>query len=261
MFTKDQLKSQLQQMGLRSSDTVLIHTSYKAVGDVEGGIDAFLNAFCEYLSDGLFIVPTHTWADVTAAKPIYDVNRSLPCIGAVPCVAAFRKDGVRSLHPTHSVWAHGNAAAAFVRGEENAGSPAPVGFVWDRLADCGAKILLIGVTHNRNTFIHSVDERAALPDRLSPEPWPVTIIDADGNRLQRTMRNHRCSRTDDVSRFYVNFDKPLTETGAQTFGKLGNADVRIVDAAACRELVLRVYSRAKEDIFTDFCEFPPELYR
>ena len=170
MYTKEQLKAQLAQMGIKPSDNVLIHTSFKAVGPVEGGPEAFIAAFCEYLTDGMFIVPTHTWSNVSRKQPVYDVKTSVPCIGLIPRTAAFRPDGVRSLHPTHSVWVHGKGAEEFVAGEELAESPAPVGFCWIRLAEIGTKILLIGVTNTNNTFIHAVDEIADLPDRLAPEP-------------------------------------------------------------------------------------------
>ena len=135
MFTKEELKEQMAQMGLVSTDTVVIHTSMKAIGDVEGGPDGLIDAFCAYLCDGLFVVPTHTWDEVTQEKPCYDVRTTVPNIGLIPRTAAFRKDGVRSLHPTHSVWAYGKEAAAFVENEENATSPTPEGFCWDRLAD------------------------------------------------------------------------------------------------------------------------------
>lgn len=198
MVTKQKIKDDLRAMGIRPDDTVLIHISLKSVGDVEGGAEGLIDAFCEYLSDGLFLVPTHTWSDVNPDNPHYDVRASVPCIGAVPRVAAFRKDGIRSLHPTHSIWAHGKNAEEFVRGEEMAASPAPVGFCWDRLADVGAKILLIGVGHNRNTFIHSIDERMDLADRLSATTYDVTIRDHNGNAITHPMRSHSCSKTNDV---------------------------------------------------------------
>lgn len=260
MHTKAELIAQLRLMGIRPDDTVLIHTSMKAMGMVEGGADTVIDAFCEYLTDGLFIVPTHTWANVNAENPVYDVRTAEPCIGWLPRTAAKRRDGIRSLHPTHSVWAHGKAAEQYVAGEEKAGSAGAPGFCWDRLADMNAKILLIGVGHNRNTFIHSVDERADLPDRLGA-PYDVTVIDYEGKSIPTTIRPHRCSRTNDVSQFYVNFEKPLIELGAQTMGRLGDADVRIVDAKMCQEIVLRIYERAEEDIFCELRELPEALYR
>ena len=122
------------------------------------------------------------------------------------------------------------------------------------------KILLIGVEHNRNTFIHSVDERMALPDRLGA-PYAVTFVDHHGHSITHPMRPHSCSRTNDVSRFYVNFEKPFTELGAQKLGKLGNASIRILDACKCREIVSRIYARSKSDIFTEYRDFPETLYK
>ncbi len=260
MYTKQQLKDQIAAMGILPTDTVLIHTSMKAIGQVESGPDGVIDAFCEYLADGLFLVPTHTWGTVHGGveNPCYNVRTSVPCIGLIPRTAALRADGVRSLHPTHSVWAHGKTAAEFVAGEENGCSPGPVGGVWDRLADVHAKILLVGVGHERNTFIHSVDERAGLANRLGNR-FDLTIVDRDGNEYRRTYNAHCCS-AGDVSRFYPNFEKPLLQLGAQTTGTLGDARVRIVDAAACRDIVLRIYSRAPEYEFICHRDIPEEWY-
>ena len=138
MYTKEELKKQIQEMGIQPTDIVMMHTSLKAIGEVEGGADAVIDAFCEYLEDGLYLVPTHTWATVHKDQPVFDVRTTKPCVGALPTVAAFRKDGIRSLHPSHSVWAHGKNAAEFVRGEENVHTPAPRGYLWSKLADVGA---------------------------------------------------------------------------------------------------------------------------
>lgn len=243
MYSKEQLKAQMTAMGLRPDDRVLIHTSFKAVGDVEGGPDGFLDAFCEYLHDGLFLVPTHTWGCVNAAQPVYRVTESIPCIGLIPRTAAFRPDGIRSLHPTHSIWAHGADAEAFVQGEEFCETPGPAGSCWARLGEIGAKILLIGVAHNRNTFIHAVDELADVPNRLREEPWEVTVIDRNGRETHHPFHSH----IGGVHEFFGNFEEGLIATGAQTAGRLGDATVRVVDAAACCELVKRVYSRADCD--------------
>ena len=118
MFTIEQLKEQIRAMGIEKDDTVLIHTSMRAVGPVEKGANGVIDAFCQVLSEGLFLVPTHTWAVVNRANPVYDVRSTVPNIGALPSVAAFRPDGIRSLHPTHSIWGHGADAEEYLRGEE-----------------------------------------------------------------------------------------------------------------------------------------------
>lgn len=260
MYTKNDLIKQIESMGIENSDTVLIHTSLKAIGETENGADGIIDAFTEYLSDGLFIVPTHTWANVNEKNPVYDVRITVPCIGVLPTIAAKRSDGYRSLHPTHSVWAKGKSAREFISGEEKAHTPCPVGFLWDRLADANAKILLLGVKNNRNTFIHSVDERVDLEDRLAGTPFNVTIIDADGNETESYLYPHRCSWTNDVSMNFVRFEKAFIETGVQTFGRFGNAEVRIIDAKKCRDIVKRIYSRVNGDLFLLYEELPRELY-
>ena len=144
--------------------------------------------------------------------------------------------------------------------EENAPTPGFPGFAWDRLAFVNAKILLIGVAHDRDTYIHSVEEAGNVPDRIHPEPFEVTIIDHNGQEHRHPYASHFCSKVPDVSAQYVNFEKPLTQLGAQTMGKLGNAEVRIVDARKCREILLTIFSRSDRDLCLEFMEIPGAFY-
>jgi aminoglycoside 3-N-acetyltransferase len=261
MFSKELLIRQIREMGIVPDDTVVIHTSLKAIGPVEGGADTVIDAFCQVLTEGRFLVPTHTWGVINRDNPHYDVRTTVPNIGALPRCAAFRTDGIRSLHPTHSVWAHGKDAAAFVAGEERLVTPAPPGSLWARIGDVGGKILLIGVGNDKNTFIHSVDELAELPDRLSADSYPTFLTDTDGRVTEGRMHPHNCSRCPDVSRNYVNFEPAFERLGAQSRGKLGNAEVRIVDAAQCRAIVSRIYRRAGSgDCTLSPMDIPEEWY-
>ena len=78
MFTKEELKKQIRDMGIDKDDTVLIHTSMRAIGEVENGADGVIDAFCEVLSSGLFIVPTHTWDSIGSDNPVFDVRKEIP---------------------------------------------------------------------------------------------------------------------------------------------------------------------------------------
>ena len=64
MYTKEELKQQLQNAGFTGKETILIHSSMKAIGEVEGGADTVLDAWMEYFAEGLLLLPTHTWANV-----------------------------------------------------------------------------------------------------------------------------------------------------------------------------------------------------
>ena len=244
MFTKADVKNQLKNMGIKHNDVVLIHISYKSVGDVENGIDGFIDAFKEYLCDGLFIIPTHTWKVVNKENPLFEVDKTIPNIGAVPMVAAFRVDGVRSLHPTHSVWCVGKNANEFVKGEELSKTPTPVGGVMERLYHLNAKILLIGVGHERNTYIHSVDEYFNLNDRLADFTFNVKIVDKDGNFYEHEYRPHGVHGAINFS----NFEDLFVFGGAQTEGCIGNAKVKVIDAKKCRDILSKVYSKTTNNL-------------
>ena len=219
MLTQSDIHAFLKQIGIKSTDTVLVHTSMRALGEVEGGCDGLIDAFTSYLSDGLFIVPTHTWGTVGRGVDVFDVRTTVPCIGALPTVAAFRPDGIRSLHPTHSVAAFGKRAAEFVKGEEKAKTPCPTDGLWARLYDEEAKILLLGVLLNRNTYIHAVDEMLDLPGKLA-DPIPLSVIDHNGVRHETVFRPHGV--TGAVN--FENFRRPLESLGALKNARLGNAD-------------------------------------
>lgn len=255
MLTEREIHAFLKENGIKPTDTVLVHTSMRALGEVEGGCDGLIDAFKSYLVDGLFIVPTHTWANVGADDPVYDVKTTVPCIGALPTVAAFRPDGVRSLHPTHSVAAFGKRADEFVKGEECATSPAPVGGAWSRLYGEDAKILLLGVGLNRNTFLHAVDEMIDLPGRLQ-EPIPLTVIGYEGERYHLSFRKHGNTGSEN----FENYRAPFEALGAMTNATLGNARVGIVSARKATEVVKMLWARAEYELLAEIKEIPREYY-
>lgn len=59
----------------------------------------------------------------------------------------------------------------------------PLGSCISRLYEENGKVLLVGVGHERNTYLHSVDERLGIPDRLNDDAFEITITDYDGNTI------------------------------------------------------------------------------
>ncbi len=260
MITETDIHRFLTDCGIRADDKVTMHTSLRAIGPIEGGADGLIDAFCAYLRDGLFLVPTHTWANVNKDAPVYDVRATRPCIGMLPTVAAFRPDGVRSLHPTHSLTAFGKGGAAYVAGEEWAETPAPVGGCLSRLYEEGGKILLCGVGLERNTYMHAVEERLDVPDRLNPETFVATIRDHDGNDLSSKPYHTHHATVGDVSLYYPNYKAAFEHTGAVTYHRLGGATVYCCDAVKLTDTMRMIYERSEG---RDLClvhEPVPEVY-
>ena len=262
MVTKKDITEFLKDNGIRHDDKVAVHAALRSVGPIEDGADGLIDAMCSYLDKGLLIIPTHTWDEVVRSNPYYDVRTSVPCIGTLSRVAYERNDGARSLHPTHSVVAFGEGAAEYVRGEEKCASPAPLGSCLSRLYEEGGKVLLIGVGHERNTYLHSVDERLGIPDRLNSDPFVITIKDYDGNELKSPPFHAHFTAASDccVSEYYPNYKEALEYTGAVSYGKLGDALVYICDARKMTDTVKMLWERTDHDLCIRKEEIPREYY-
>lgn len=237
MHTRQSLWEDLEKLGLLPTDTVLIHSSLKAVGPVEGRGEGLLQALIDYFSpEGLLLFPTHTWAQIGPKRPVFHAATEPSCVGALSNLALTHPQGVRSLHPTHSVKAFGRDAAAYVAGEEKSATPCPRSGCWGRLIDRQAKILLMGCPAARNTFLHAVEEDCGIPDRLALEPFHCVSIGMDGTQYPILFHPHFSSHGD-VSQHYGKAMPWFISHGAARQGKVGDAVTYAAGAAEMHRLL------------------------
>lgn len=258
-YTKEDLKLDLEKMGFSGTETIMVHSSMKSIGMVEGGADTVVDAFMEYFEEGLFMTPTHTWKQMSPEYCVFDPAKEPACVGIIPNIFMKREGVVRSLHPTHSIAAYGKNAAAYILGEENATTPCPVGGCWERLREENGKILLIGVTHARNTFIHAIEEVYDVKERLTAEPTFFTVIMPDGTKKEVAMYRHYNRIMEHISEA---FDKMLDgyfETGAAKKVHFGDAECILCDANRLFEVTGAILEQ-EENCFIDREEIPREWY-
>lgn len=239
MTDKAELTRSLADLGINPRGTLMVHLSYKSLGPVAGGPDTLLDALIAWMAPGLLVLPAHTWANVGERNPVMDVCHTPVCVGIVPELFRKRPGVLRSLHPTHSLSAYGADAAAFVSGEEHAGSPCPEGFAYHKLWQRKAQILLIGVNFTRNTYIHGLEEWEGVPGTLTPDPLPMYVINEAGQRLATPQRRH-CAELG--SETFWKLEEPARRHGFLKKGKLGAADCTLVDAVGLREVAARVFA-------------------
>lgn len=259
MFDKEDLKKNLQEMGLQPTDALMVHSSMKAIGTVEGGAETVVDVLLEYFDKGLVMVPTHTWKQMNAEYNVFDPQKEPACVGIIPNIFRTRPGVVRSLHPTHSIAAYGVGAAEYVKGEENLTTPCAPGGCWDRLREVKAKILLVGVTHARNTFIHSVEEVFDVPERFTDKPTTFQVKMPDGSLKTVDMYRHYNPNTAHISE---SFDKMLEgyfETGAAKRVKFGEADCILCDAEKLFEVTGKILKQ-EINCFMDCETIPREWY-
>lgn len=184
------------------------------------------------------------------------MRKQVPCIGVLSEVAAFRLDGVRSLHPTHSVAAFGRDAEAFVSGEENATSPCFPEGITSKLLSRHAKVLLIGVGQEKDTVLHGLEEILDTPDRLTDDFKEITMIDRDGNAHKTSLRRHRRP----ISMYFPKFEEPFSELHAYEVYRLGNARAELCDVDKMFEILKRIVSRTDMELCADHEPIPREYW-
>ncbi len=245
MVTQASLEADLRALGIRPDALLTVHTSLKAVGPVAGpktGADAVLDALLHCVDRGMLLIPAHTFRNIREDGPVFDIRRTMPCIGTLPRIAVGRANDAydrgddrcrRSCHVSHSVVAFGAGAAAFTEADRASLTRTPMTGSYGALYREGGKILLLGVDLSRNTFLHAVDEAV---DGTVYGTTVITVTDYDGSRYPKEERITRGPAAANFPRFR----QPLEQAGAVVYGKAGCADAMLIDARRCFDTVYAI---------------------
>lgn len=191
--SQESLVADLRRIGLGGGDAVIVHSSLRSVGKVEGGAATVVRALLEVVGPrGLLMVPNFSYS-CTYFDPAFE-----PSLTGVVTETVRRWPGaVRSLHPTHSVAAIGENAVEIVRGHHLMSAIA-LGSPLDRLAAMGGWVLLLGVGHTQNSTIHVGEIHADVPYKdvpFSPDlALERTVVTPEGERLVPIIHPPGCSK-------------------------------------------------------------------
>ncbi|GIJ79837.1 aminoglycoside 3-N-acetyltransferase [Micromonospora phaseoli] len=178
--TLDSLTAQLAAAGLVAGRSVLVHSSMRAVGPVDGGVSALLCAVRQVVGRAAVVVPTQTAYNstsspqfqaatdgLTAAEVARHVDRieafdpaSTPSSGMGVLAERVRRDpaAVRSGHPQTSFAALGHGAVELMRVHDldcHLGDRSPLGALYE----LDATVLLLGVDYAACTAFHLAEYR------------------------------------------------------------------------------------------------------
>lgn len=258
MHTKECLMNDLSAIGIRADDTLLVHSSMKALGEVDGRADTVLDAFIEYMRPGLLIFPTHTWEKIGDVYFAYNPLTEPSCVGILSNLFLARPGVIRSWHPTHSLAALGRDAEDFTRGDEQWDTPCSRGGCYGKLYDRKAKILFLGCSLKRNTYLHGVEEWNDIPNRLSDTHMPLVIMTPDGREIPRPLLGHR-SPFGDVSQNFDKMEAPFIHAGFARKGNIGDAKSTLCDAIGMADLTYELL-KTNPDLFADGAPVPKAWY-
>ena len=264
IFTKQDIQNQLSDMKAPRDSVVLMHSSLRLVGPVEGGPRGLLDALIDYFTSqgGLFCVPTHTWDNLRKDITL-DMSDPHTCLGALPDLAAADPRGVRSQNPTHSMVVFGprERALAFITDDATVCSGTAPESCYGKLYSMGGRVLLVGVAHNKNTYLHCVDEILKTPDRMCEETRDMAVRLTSGEVVRRRFRMYQSSFTRDISSRFPKYETAFRYHGAITDGFVGRAPTQLCDARIMMQTVSTILSRANgADPLSDEVAILPALY-
>ncbi len=235
MITKNDILNILNKNNFKSNDTVLIHSSLKSIGEIEGGAETLINALKEYFNDGLIIFPTHTWSFMNSDDQTLNLVEANSCVGALTNIA-LNNGFKRSFHPTHSVCAYGKSRDSYLCHDDSTNSPVSPNGCFGILHQLDAKILFIGALLSKNTFIHSIEERFNVPDRFTNKIYHFCSTDGKVTK-EFYMPKHYSSLNPHISNNYLKLEAPLLDLEISNNFKLGNAKCIVIDSKKCFKFV------------------------
>lgn len=249
-MNKEQIKTILKEIGLVNTDTVLIHSGLRKIGNIEGGAITLIEALIEYLSDGLLIFPTHSWDIMTEDNQVFDTKATPSCVGALTNVARLYKGFLRSMHPTHSVCAYGKKALEYVSLDDTSTTPVSPNGCFGVLKNLNAKILFLGAPLSKNTFIHSIEEEFNVDDRFTSHIYHF-ISKNESRVIDYFMPKHYSTKSAHISEHYEKLHDVLKSNNALIDFKFGNAESYLLDAKKTHEVVANLLKK-NINIFDDF---------
>ncbi|MBX7246538.1 MAG: AAC(3) family N-acetyltransferase [Candidatus Sumerlaeaceae bacterium] len=162
-WTVSALTDAFCEAGIEAGDNLVLHSSYKCLGAVEGGPGGVVEALLSALGPaGNLMVPTFTYSlPMWSAEP-FDLHNSKSRVGAITEAVRLHPRALRSFHPTHSVAVIGPDAEEIVRNHLHS-TPIGLESPFGRMVRRGAKILMLGTHQDTNSSLHYCEVAANLP--------------------------------------------------------------------------------------------------
>ena len=252
--TRASLAGDLRTLGLEAGTTLLVHASLGAIGWVVGGGPCVVQALLDALGpDGTLVMPAFSpevsdpadwedpripeaWLDeVRAHLPTFDPALTPTGMGRI--AETFRTwPGVRrSDHPQDSFCALGRRAEAVLAHQPLAwslGDDSPMG----RMHELDARILLLGVGHERNSSLHFAEIRSP-HRRVQTRRYP---LQRGGAIVWRDVPDVGF----DHGRFFPALGADFEKTGHLRVGLVGSAKSRLMSLRDLVDFAVPWFDRA-----------------
>lgn len=241
-----EIVAELAALGVRPGDVLMVHASLKAVGPVEGGAAALVEALQASVGPEGTLMAFASWdrspyeatlngaalSDAErAAWPAFDPASAAPYpgFGLLNRYLCAADGAVRSPHPDASMVAVG-AQARYLAVPHALGHAYGPGSPIDRFLKLGGRVLLLGAPLDSVTVIHYAEAVARIPGKRRVS-YEMPMLDADGARMWRRAEDFDSNGILDA--FAQPNEMDAVETIARLYASEGRAREGRVGEAHC----------------------------
>lgn len=230
--SRAEVSDQLRALGVEPGGVLLVHTSFRATGPVEGGPLGLIEALRDAVgTGGTLVMPSETGRDDELFDP--GTTPASSGLGVVADVF-WRLPGVRRGNHCFAFAAAGPEAARITCDPLPLPPHIPASPV-GRVHDLDGQVLLLGVGHDANTTLHLAELLAGVPYRV---PRSCTgLRDGRPVRIDYKENDHCCE-------CFALADGWLESRGLQRRGRVGHAEARL---ARARDIVRVARERLARD--------------
>lgn len=235
MIDHASLAHDLRVIGLRRGDTVLVHSSYRALGITHP--ETLIQALIQVTDGtGTLLLPALSYNQTPPT--VHNTLTTPSCVGFLPEYFRARPGTRRSLHPTHSVCGIGARIDELLSDHGDDTTPCGPHSPFHKLLHCGGKILMLGCGLRPNTTMHAIEEYIQ-PPYLFGEPLTYTLTDAAGITFEKTYTPHH------FAGFVQRYDRAaaLLDGRQLVLSRVGTASAHLIDAQALYQQALAQLKR------------------
>ncbi len=240
MLTFEQLVEGFRELGVEEGDTLLVHSSYKSFGEVDGGPQMVIRALKAALgTQGTLIMPTFNF-DFNKGVP-WDVRKTRSKMGALTEIVRMDPRAKRVFHPFYSFAILGKHAEML--GSLRYKSAYERNSVFGKLRDLDGKIMVIGLSYNDSmTFFHHIEQMEGVDYRFLKQ-FTGEVTDENGNTYTDTFE----MLVRDIDQGVMTMVDPMgalmEQAGVIKSVKIGEADVKLMKANEVYEFTAREMKR------------------
>jgi aminoglycoside 3-N-acetyltransferase len=266
LYSREELANDLRKLGIRAADTVMLHASVRAVGEVAGGPDQIHLAFKDALTaEGTLMMyascPRYYdevgRGNLTKEKE-REILEKLPAFDALAARSARDNGTLVEFLRTYADSRVNRHVARFVFWGKQAehlmssqpwnyalGSDSPL----ERFLRLNGKIVLLGSDHDAVTFLHYVEHVADIPGKRIVH-YQVPVME-DGRRVWLDMEEFDTSgdgvHANWPDRFFAKIVDSLLGEAGNKGGRVGDAMTYILSARELLDFALPLMKAVATD--------------